>query len=224
MVAWTEFENLSTKAERRMIGRLTTPEKLQAFLNDLPYRSEYLYRCPLRLLRDWRGHCYDGAVLAAMVLGRMGYPPRIVELLPNKRDDDHMLAVYRRGGGWGAVAHSNFAGLRYREPVFRSLRELVMSYFEDFYNLAREKTLRGYTLPLNLGAFDRQRWMTRDEAMDAIAQRLDRIAKRRLLTPGMVRNLARVDDRSYRAGLMGSVRSGLFKPQGAGKSKPRQVC
>jgi hypothetical protein len=216
MISWKDFERISTRAERRTVARLTTPEKLQAFLNDLQYRSEEIYRCPLRVLRDRRGHCYDGAVLAAMALFRMGYPPRIVELLPNKRDDDHLLAVYRRGGGWGAVAHSNFAGLRYREPVFRTLRELVMSYFEDFYNLAREKTLRGYTLPLNLAAFDSHRWMTRDAAMDAIAKRLDAIPKRNLLTRAMVRNLAKVDARFYRAGLQGSVRSGLFKPNTGG--------
>jgi hypothetical protein len=215
MIAWKDFERRSTKNERRILGRLTTPERLQAFLDDLDYRSEEIYRCPLRLLRDRRGHCYDGAVLAAMVLGRMGYPPRIVELLPNRRDDDHILAVYRQGGGWGAVAHSNFTGLRYREPVFRDLRELVMSYFEEFFNLAREKTLRGFTAPVNLAAFDSRLWMTRDETMREIARRLDRVPHRRLLTPRMIRRLAPVDGRTYRAGLAGAVRSGLFKPKAA---------
>ncbi len=213
MLAWAEFEKLSTHGERRTIARLTTPERLQKFLDSLAYRSEEIYRCPLRVLRDGRGHCYDGAVLAAMVLSRMGHPPRIVELIPNKRDDDHIVAVYRREGRWGAVAHSNFSGLRYREPVFRNLRELVMSYFEDFYNLAREKTLRGYTLPLRLAAFDRRLWMTRDSAMTEIARGLDRVGHRRLLTRGMVRNLAAVDPRAFHAGLQGSVRSGLFKPR-----------
>jgi hypothetical protein len=198
---------------------LTTPEKLQSFLDRLPYRSEEIYRCPLRVLRDGRGHCYDGAVLAAMALARMGYPPRIVELVPNKRDDVHMVAVYQREGRWGAVAHSNFTGLRYREPVFRNLRELVMSYFEEFYNLAREKTLRGYTLPLNLAAFDSQRWMTRDAAMTKIARRLDTVPHRRLLSRGMVLNLAEVDSRTLRAGLLGSVRSGLYKPHESGKRR-----
>jgi hypothetical protein len=213
MIAWNEFERLSTRNERRILGRLTSPGRLQAFLDELPYRSEDFYRCPLRLLRDGRGHCFDGAVLAAMVLGRMGYPPRILELLPNKRDDDHILAVYRQDGFWGAAAHSNFTGLRYREPVFRSLRELVMSYFEEFYNLEGEKTLRGFTLPLRLGIFDAQRWMTRDETMREIARRLDRIPRRKILTRKQIRNLAPVDDRAFRAGLLGAVRSGLYKPK-----------
>jgi hypothetical protein len=213
MIAWAEFERLSTAGERRLITRLSTPERLQAFLNDLPYRSEEIYRCPLRVLRDRRGHCFDGAVLAAMALSRMGYPPRIVELLPNRRDDDHMVAVYRRENRWGAVAHSNFAGLRYREPVFRNVRELVMSYFEDFFNLAREKTMRGYTLPLHLGKFDSHCWMTRDAAIAEIARYLDRVPRRTLLTRSMVLRLAPVDPRSFRAGLLGSVRSGLYKPR-----------
>jgi len=213
MIAWTAFERMATKSERRTLERLTTPAKLQAFLNDLPYRSEEIYRCPLRVLRDRRGHCFDGAVLAAAGLSRMGFPPLIVELLPNKRDDDHIVAVYRQGGFWGAVAHSNFTGLRYREPVFRSLRELWMSYFEEFYNLQREKTLRGYTLPLNLGALDSRRWMTCDATMREIAKRLDRVPRRRLLTRKMVLHLAPVDDRSFRSGLLGAVRAGLYKPR-----------
>jgi hypothetical protein len=213
MKAWTEFERSATRSERRIFDRLTTPARLQSFLDDLPYRGEEIYRCPLRVLRDRRGHCYDGAVLAAAALWRMGYPPRIIELLPNKRDDDHLLAVYRIDGCWGAAAHSNFTGLRGREPVYRSLRELVMSYFEAFYNLEREKTLRGYTLPLNLTAFDSQLWMTRDTAMQKIAVRLDRVPRRSLLTRKMVLNLVPLDERSYRAGLMGAVRSGLFKPK-----------
>jgi hypothetical protein len=219
MKAWTEFERLASPAERRTIARLTTPEKLQIFLNSLPYRGEDIYRCPLRVLRDGRGHCYDGAILAAMALSRMGHPPRIVELIPNKRDDDHIIAVFRRDGRWGAVAHSNFTGLRYREPVFHNLRELAMSYFEEFYNLAREKTLRGFTHPLRLSEFDGLCWMTRDAVMTAIAHRLDEIPRRRLLTPQMARGLARVDERTYRAGLLGSVRSGLFKPQTDGKRR-----
>jgi hypothetical protein len=218
MIAWKTFERMATKNERRMLGRLTTPFRLQSFLDELPYRSEEIYRSPLRVLRDRRGHCFDGAVLAAAALWRMGYPPFILELLPNKRDDDHLLAVYRLEGCWGAVAHSNFTGLRYREPVFRTLRELVMSYFEEFYNLHREKTLRGFTSPVNLTAFDSHLWMTRDATMGEVAKRLDRVPHRRLLTPKMVRRLAHVDDRTYRAGLMGAVKSGLFKPRSVRRS------
>jgi hypothetical protein len=133
-------------------------------------------------------------------------------MVPNGRDDDHLLALYKRNGHWGAVAKSNFVGLRFREPVYRSLRELVMSYFEQFYNVEREKTLRSYSLPLNLKVFDRWSWMTSDDSLELIAQRLDRTRKTPVLTQAMISDLSLVDERSCRAGLFESNEAGLFKP------------
>jgi hypothetical protein len=213
MISWTVFESAMKKSERRAFDRLTTPAAVQAFLDGVRYSSEEIYRCPLRVLRERTGHCFDGAVFAAAGLQRLGYPPLILELLPNNRDDDHLLAVYRKDGRWGALAQSNFTGLRYREPVFLSLRELVMSYFEQFYNVDREKTLRGYTEPINLRAFDAREWMTRDATMRHIAGALDRAVHRKVLTRTMVRGLALVDERSFRSGLMGAVSKGLYKPR-----------
>ena len=86
--------------------------------------------------------------------------------------DDHITGSYKREGHWGALAKSNYTGLRFREPVYRTLRELVMSYFEQYHNVAREKTLRGYTLPLNLKTLDRISWLTEDTAMERIEDRL----------------------------------------------------
>jgi hypothetical protein len=166
------------------------------------------------VLRDGKAHCYDGALFAAAALRRLGFPPRIVEMLPEpRRDDDHILAVYKLDGRWGAVAKSNFVGLRLREPVYRDLRELVMSYFEHYYNTAREKTLRGYTLPLNLASFDRLRWETRDETMVAIAERLDQLRRVAILTPAIAQRLSLLDVRSYEAGLAGALAEGLYKPE-----------
>ncbi len=213
MKSWTAFEQTATKSERRTLDRLTTPAAIQDFLNGVKYSAEEIYRCPLRVLRERTGHCFDGAVFAAAALQNVGYPPLLLELIPNKRDDDHLLAVFRQEGCWGAIAQSNYTGLRYREPVYRSLRELVMSYFEQFYNIDREKTLRGYTEPINLRAFDSREWITRDAAMRHIAGGLDRATHRRVLTRKMVRGLAKVDERSYRSGLLGAVSEGLYKPR-----------
>src|SRR5262249_3869761 len=110
-----------------------------------------------------------------------------------------------------ALAKSNFSGLRFREPVYRSLRELAMSYFESYFNSAGEKTLRSYTLPLDLRAFERDGWREDSAAMDKIAKRLDRLRRFPLLTPQMIRNLARVDKRAYEAGMLGVNPDGLFK-------------
>jgi hypothetical protein len=194
-----------------MLPSLSSPAKIQAFLDSLPYSAEDRYRCPRTVARDRVAHCFDGAVFAAAWLRRLGHPPRVVDMLPNGRDDDHMLALFQVDGYWGAVAKSNFSGLRWREPIFRTLRELVLSYFEDYFNAAGEKTLRAYTVPLNLARFDKQNWLERDETMDMIALAFDRIRKVPLLTPAQAKRLQPVDPRALEAGLLGAKAEGLFK-------------
>ena len=206
------FDEALIHQERLTIAKLDTPEKIQGFLDTIPYSAESIYRCPLRVLRDRLAHCFDGALFAAAALRQIGYPPLILEMIPDSRDDDHLLALYKKDGHWGAIAKSNFVGLRSREPIFRNLRELVLSYFEQYYNVEGEKTLRGYTIPLNLKTFDKFNWMTRDESMEPIAERLDKIRRFFLLTPKMIAGLSPVDERSRKAGLQGANEAGLYKP------------
>jgi hypothetical protein len=201
-----------SKTELRIFSKLLSPFQIQEFLDSLPYSDETRYRCPRSVLQDRKAHCYDGAVFAAAALSMIGYPPLLVDMLPNSRDDDHILAVFRRKNTWGAVAKSNYSGLRFREPVYRDLRELIMSYFESYYNIAAEKTLVGYTAPLNLHRFDTYHWFVNDSAMDAIAEGLDRKRKYTVLTPALKRQLSAVDRRSYHAGLLGANHNGLFRP------------
>jgi len=189
---------------------LDSPLQIQAFLDTLPYSDEEIYRCPARVVADRKAHCFDGALFAAAALCWLGHPPRILDIVA-VRDDDHILALYQRFGCWGAVAKSNFTGLRFREPVYRSLRELVMSYFESYYNALGEKTLRAYTVPLNLQSFDRQGWMTNDAVMDDIARRLDEIRRFPAVTEAMVAALSPVDPRSKEAGMLGVNLAGLYK-------------
>ncbi len=205
------FETALTRGERRLVSGLASPAQIQQFLDSIPYSADAFYRCPLRVLRDRTAHCFDGAVFAAAALRRIGHPPLILDLLSNGRDDEHLLALFKVGGRWGAVAKSNFVGLRYREPVYLSLRELAMSYFEQYYNTAREKTLRGYAGPLNLKRFDGLNWMVRDEVMEVIAERTDHIRRVNLIDAEMAARLSSVDERSRRAGLIGSDPKGLFK-------------
>lgn len=200
-----------TRAEQKLLTRLDSPSKIQAFLDSIPYSDEDIYRCPCRVMRDRKAHCFDGALFAAAALRRLGYPPLVIDMLADN-DDDHLLALYKVDGHWGAVAKSNFVGLRLREPVYRSVRELVMSYFEQFYNVRREKTLRSYTIPLNLAVFDRLHWTTRDEPLDAIADCLDKRRRVSVVTPAMVDRLQPVDKRSFQAGLQGANPNGLYRP------------
>jgi hypothetical protein len=211
MSAVEDFNQALTQSERRVIATLTTPRKIQDFLDGLAYSTETIYRCPLRVVRERIAHCFDGAMFGAATLRRLGYPPLILNMPAILQDDDHLLALYKRDGHWGAVAKSNFVGLRFREPIYVTLHELVMSYFEEFYNVERKKTLRSYTVPMNLKAFDRLNWMTSDEALERIGERLDEIRKVRLLTRRMIANLSLVDERLYQAGLLGANKEGLYK-------------
>jgi hypothetical protein len=206
------FDDALSPQEQLMMSQLDSPEKVQAFLDTIPYSTESIYRCPLRVLRDRLAHCFDGALFAAAALRQIGYPPLILDMIPDSRDDDHILALYKKDGHWGSIAKSNFVGLRSREPIFRNLRELVLSYFEQYFNVEGEKTLRGYTVPLNLKAFDRGNWMTHDETMERIAEQLDKIRRFFLMTPQMIAGLSRVDERSLKAGLQGADEAGLYKP------------
>lgn len=206
------LESSLTPAEHTLVRGLTSPPAIQAFLDGIAYSPDPFYRCPLRVLRERKGHCYDGALFAAAMLRRIGFPPLILEMLPNARDDDHLLALFKVDGCWGAVAKSNFSGLRYREPVYRTLRELVMSYFEQFYNVEREKTLRGYGLPLHLARFDALGWEVRDEPLEVIADQLDWQRHFSLLTPAQEAGLSLLDERSATAGLNGSLPAGLWRP------------
>jgi len=188
--------------------RLTTPHRIQRFLDELAYNKEPggpTCYSPRRALELGAAHCMEGALLGAAALRMLSHPPLLVDL-EAVRDDDHVLAVYRLRGHWGAVAKSNYAGLRSREPVYRTLRELAMSYFEHYFNLRGEKTLRRYSRPVNLKRFDSIRWMTSDEDVWEIPEYLVDCPHTGLLTPAMERNLGRMDARLMAAGQVGTVR------------------
>jgi len=188
------------------LRRLSTPEKIQRFLDsEIGYNKEpdgSTCRSPRRVLRDRVAHCLEGALFGAAALRAQGLPPLLLDL-EAVRDDDHVLAIFKQRGHWGAIAKSNYAGLRFREPVYRGLRELVISYFEHYFNLAGEKTLRSYSRPVNLARFDRIAWMTAEEDLWGVSDYLFSISHTPLLTRGLERGLNRVDRRLFAAGLVG---------------------
>jgi hypothetical protein len=195
-----------TAREIAALRALSTPEKVQAYLDSLRYNLEEdgeTLRSPRRVLRDRTAHCAEGAFLAAAAFRVNGRPPLVVDLVA-VRDDDHVLAVYRERGLWGAVALSKFAGLRFRAPVYRTLRELVMSYFDDYYNWDAERTLRAYSRPVSLARFDRISWMASEEDLWPIVEHLAAIPHRSLVAPAVARRLPKLDKRTYDAGLLGA--------------------
>lgn len=197
-----------TPGELRTLRSLRRPELIQRFLDkEIGYNKEpdgATIRSPRRVLRDRVGHCFEGALVAAAALRLQGHEPLLLDLTA-VRDDDHVLAIFRQDGCWGAIAKSNFTGLRFREPVYRTLRELALSYFESYCNLAREKTLRGYgRRPVNLRRFDGIRWMTAEEELWPISDHLYAIAHAPLVKGS--RKFSRVDARSFAAALVGRER------------------
>jgi hypothetical protein len=195
--------------EARMLRSLTTPAKTQKFLdNDIDYNVEpHGDTCysPRLVLREGVAHCMEGALLAASVLRLLGHPALLVDL-EAVRDSDHVLAVYRVNGHWGALAKSDYSGLRSREPVYRTIRELVMSYFEHYYNPRGEKTLRAYSRPVNLRRFDHVGWITAERDVWEIPNHLCDIPHTRIVTSRMERTLAPMDKRLYHAGRLGGIK------------------
>ena len=154
---------------------------------------------PALVLRHKAAHCMEGAMFAAAALRGLGYPPLLVDF-EAVRDSDHVIAVYRKNGHWGSVAKSNYAGLRSREPVYRTIRELALSYFEHYFNDDAEKTLRAYSRPVSLARFDRLHWMTVERELWEVPTHLVGVPHTKLLTPAMVRALHPVDRRLFLAG------------------------
>jgi hypothetical protein len=193
-----------TAGEIRALRALRTPHGVQRALDAMPYHLAATAWSPRRVLRARTAHCLEGAVFAAAALRVLGFPPLLLDL-EAVQDTDHVLAVYRLGGHWGALAKSNFAGLRERAPVYRTVRELVMSYFEGYINLRGDRTLRAYSRPVNLARFDRSHpgWMTTEGDLWWIAEHLVGVPHVRLLAPAAVRRLRRVDRRSLAAARVG---------------------
>jgi len=181
---------------------LKTTAGIQRFLDDLPYNLSFTARSPRKVLHDRTASCLEGGIFAAAALRVIGFPPLIFDL-EAEQDTDHVVAIFKVRESWGAVAKSNFTGCRYREPVYRSLRELAMSYFNVYFNLRWERTLRRYSRPVNLARFDHLNWMTTEKPIWFIAEHLCDIPHISLLTSTMEKNLTNVDPRTIKAEMIG---------------------
>jgi len=198
-----------SKAELEVFRKLTTPARIQKFLDELGYNLEpkgATCYSPRIVLREGVAHCMEGALVGAAALRFLGFPAMLVDL-EAVRDTDHVLAVYKLNERWGAVAKSDYAGLRSREPVYRTLRELAMSYFEHYYNPKGEKTLRAYSRPVDLKRFDKRGWISAEDDVWYIPEYLCEIPHTDILSPKIERVLSRMDDRLYKAGRLGGLGS-----------------
>jgi hypothetical protein len=201
-----------TREEIVFLKTLSDPDKIQGFLDSIDYNPNYECRSPGWVIKKRSAHCFEGALFAAAAMHFIGYKPLIVDMKAYN-DDDHVIAVYKENGHWGAVAKSNFTTLRYREPVYRSLRELVMSYFDFYFNIAGDKSLRAYSLPLDLTIYDSKQWCTTDDDLEYIGDKLETLRHYSVVSEKMVKNLYKASDTMLKAGMLGSDEAGLFVPK-----------
>lgn len=192
-----------TKEELKILKPLNTPSKIQDFINKIPINfEEDRETClsPRVVLRENRAHCIEGAILAALIFRIHGEKPLLVDLTAVKSDQDHVICVFKKNGFWGAISKTNHYILRYREPVYKSIRELVMSYFHEYFDKHGKKNLRSYTSPVNLSKFDKLNWATSEEDVWEIPDYLADVKHHPILTKKQIHNLRKVDDIEIEAG------------------------
>lgn len=187
-----------------ILNGINTPSKIQDFLNGLRINFELngdTCLSPRKVLREGHCHCMEGAILAAAILRLQGYKPLIVDLETSKDDYDHAIAVFNKNGFWGALSKTNHAVLRYREPVYKSIRELVMSFFHEYFlDSNGKKTLRRFSMPVNLERFDKYGWMISEEDVWYIPEYLTRVKHFDLLTRSQIALLRKADEIEIKAG------------------------
>jgi len=195
-----------TEKEVKVFKQLNTPKKIQDFLNKIPTNFEpgrETVLSPRMVLRENRAHCMEGAMFAAAALRFHGYKPLVLDLTTVKDDDDHVVAVFKHQGHWGAISKTNHAVLRYREPVYKTIRELVMSYFHEYFtNQDGKKTLRSYSMPVDLSRFDKQGWMTSEEDVWYVPEHLAEVEHVPIMTKSQIAFLRKADPIEVKAGSM----------------------
>lgn len=185
-----------TEAETAVFKRLRTPAQIQDYIDATRINFEPdgdTCRSPLAVVRTGRAHCIEGALLAAYILSLHGYPPLLLDLKSSRQDFDHVVALFKKNECWGAISKTNHAVLRYREPVYKSVRELAMSYFHEYFTDEGEKTLQSFSKPFNLRKFDKKHWQTDDDNLWYIAEALDASPHEPIAPKNILKNLRKAD-------------------------------
>jgi hypothetical protein len=196
----TKFQALLPVELQQTVRSIKSPFDIQDYLLSMPYIAEARDRSPLNVMLDSQCHCLDGGFLAALLLWKLGFPPLLLDIVPEPgMDDDHVLALYRIEDRWGAVAKSNYVNLGFREPVYRDLRELVMSYFEHYVSVNKEKSLRGYTRPLDLSKYPDHTWPWDEAVSNKLYKHFYKRQPVALITRSMAKRLNPVTERVYKA-------------------------
>ena len=203
------MRNWST-AERRILSALRTPARIQDFLDELAYDPRGGAVSPRAVMKGKKAQCYSGALFAAAALRELGFGARIV-WFDAVNDDGHCIAIYERDGSWGAIAKSNFTTLRSREPVY-SFEALGLSYFDGYYNVSGQRTMRGFTVPIDLEQFESRGWRWSGGSLLYVDRAIDTAERAWKLSRRAAKNVSDVSEQVRTAGLIGSNPAGLFRP------------
>jgi hypothetical protein len=197
----SEFQSQLSTGLRNQFLQLNTPFAIQEYLESMPYIGEERNRSPLQVMEDRQCHCLDGGFFAALALWRIGFKPLLIDIVPApNKDDDHVLAIFQVDGRWGALAKSNYVNLGFREPVYKNLRELVMTYFEHYVSINKEKTLRGYTRPLDASHYTYLNWAWDEAGANQLYHEYFYGRKTiSLISARMAKHLNPLTDRAYAA-------------------------
>ncbi len=192
-----------TEEEFSVLSKLNSPARIQNFINKLRINFELhgdTCRSPHVVLKTGEAHCIEGAMLAALALRIHGHKPLVVDMTANSKDDDHVIAVFKQNKHWGAISKSNHGVLRYREPIYKTIRELILSYFHEYTNDKGEKTLRSFSQPVNLAIFDKRGWITREDDLWFISKHLVRVPHEQIIPKNHLKNLRKADDIEIKIG------------------------
>jgi hypothetical protein len=191
-----------SQEESAILKKLNTPIKIQDFLDSLPRNWEKkgaTCMSPRRVLRERKAHCIEAALLAAAALWLKGEKPLVLDLRASREDFDHVIAVYQHNGYYGAISKTNHLGLRFRDPVYKNIRELAMSYFHEYlHDDNSHKTLRCYSSPINLQRFG-SGWITAEEDLFDLALAIDSVRHFPVAPPNNLRRLRPADKMTCRA-------------------------
>ena len=201
-----------TPSELSIFKPLTTPIKIQNFLDTFPVNWEKrgeTYMSPRRGLREGKMHCFEGALFAALALWIHGEKPLLFDLKSNSEDTDHVVALYKKHGRWGAISKTNHASLRFRDPIYKTIRELAVSYFHEYFvNKIGKKTLRSFSKkPFNLAALG-TKWITDEEDLQYIVDAIDDAPHELIFPPKNARYIRHADKMERRAGMLMEWRRG----------------
>ena len=199
-------------SELKPLKQFKKPHDIQLFLNNMRYNPDKGTNSPGKVLRMQKANCFEGALFAAAALRELGHKPLIVDMM-SVNDDDHIIALFKHNNCFGAVAKSNTTTLRYREPVYHSLKELILSYFEFYFNTLGEKTMRSYSNPVNLSLFDKLNWMNTDDNLDYIGDYLYTVKHHKVIDRKSILYLSQADGELVNLCFAGSVPEGLYTPR-----------